>query len=89
MTEIPQDKSEYTVNLKIDHHGLPNGRYKINIAIGKKDFSGALINYDIAFDLLSFEIKYITQRENKEYFGYNRSGGLILHNKENISVLVK
>jgi hypothetical protein len=84
MIPIPFDRDTYKVRLTADHHGLPGGRYKIHIAIGRKDFSGALINYDVAFDLLSFEIKYITATEKKEYFRYERSWGIILHNKENI-----
>ena len=84
MIPIPFDRDTYKVRLTADHHGLPGGRYKIHIAIGRKDFSGALINYDIAFDLLSFEIKYITSAEKKEYFRYDRTWGIILHNKENI-----
>lgn len=84
MMPIPLDRDTYKVRLTADHHGLPSGRYKIHIAIGRKDFSGALINYDIAFNLLSFEIKYITAIDKKEYFRYERSWGIILHNKENI-----
>ena len=88
MTPIPQDKDNYKVRLSVFQHGLPRGRYKIHIAIGEKDFAQALINYDIAFDLLSFEIKYVTKAEQHEYFNYDRSWGIILHNKECITAEV-
>ena len=82
MTPIPSDKDIYKVHLSVHPHGLPRGRYKVHIAVGEKDFSQALINYDVAFDLLSFEIKYITKAEQQEYFNYDRAWGMILHNKE-------
>ena len=85
MTPIPTDKDIYKVHLSVTPHGLPRGRYKVHIAVGEKDFSQALINYDVAFDLLSFEVKYITKAEQHEYFNYDRSWGMILHNKECIT----
>lgn len=79
---IPEDKNEYKVHLSVFKHGLPRGRYKIHIAIGRKNFAEAHINYDIAFDLLSFEIKYIDSILRQEYNAWDRSFGIILHNKE-------
>lgn len=88
MTPIPKDRDTFKVLLTVFPHGLPKGRYKIHIAVGQKDFSQALINYDVAFDLLSFEVKYITKAEKKEYFNYERSWGMILHNKECITAKI-
>lgn len=88
-TPIPRDRDTFKVHLTVFPHGLPKGRYKIHIAVGKKDFSQALINYDIAFDLLSFEVKYITKAEKKEYLNYERTWGMILHNKECITARIE
>ena len=85
---IPQDVDTYKVQLTLDHLGLPKGRYKIHIAIGEKDFAKALKNYDIAFDLLSFEIKYIHSIQKDEYAQWHHSWGTILHNQENIQAQI-
>ncbi len=82
MMPVPQNVDRYKVRLKIYLHGLPKGRYKIHIAVGKKDFGEANINYDVAMNLLSFEIKYVEYADKKEYSAWNRSWGVILHNKE-------
>lgn len=88
LEKIPQDKDTYKVKIRIVQHGLPRGRYKINIAVGLKDFGFALSNYDVAFDLLSFEIKYISKHNQKEYASWERSWGIILHNQECIETEV-
>ena len=85
-TPIPTDVDCYKVVLTLRNLGLPRGRYKVHIAIGEKDFAKALKNYDIAFDLLSFEIKYIHSEVKEEYAQWNRNWGIILHNQENIDV---
>lgn len=79
---IPSDRDDYSVRLSVFQHGLPRGRYKIHIAVGRKNFAEAHINYDIAFDLLSFEIKYIDSISKQEYNAWDRAYGIILHNKE-------
>ena len=85
---IPQDREFFNVRLSVFQHGLPKGKYKVHIAVGKKDFAKALINYDIAFDLLSFEVKYITKESKQEYSAWDKSYGIILHNKECISASI-
>ena len=82
MMPVPTDKDNYKVHLSICQHGLARGRYQIHMAVGIKNFDQALLNYDIGFNLLSFEIKYITKAGKKEYARWDRSWGIILHNKE-------
>lgn len=82
---IPQDKDLFKVHLTVFQHGLPRGIYKIHIAVGRKNFAEAHINYDIAFDLLSFEVKYIDSIQKQEYNAWRRDFGIILHNKECIT----
>jgi len=81
-TEIPQDVENFKVRLKIIHHGLPKGKYRINLAAGLKNFSKANINYDVAINLLSFEIKYVDVVSKMEYSAWDRTWGMILHNQE-------
>lgn len=86
---VPQDKYTYKVRLTLNQLGLPKGRYKIHIAVGEKDFAKALKNYDIAFDLLSFEIKYLYSASKKEYAQWMREWGIILHNQTNIKAEIE
>ena len=83
---IPQDKDFYNVNLSLNNIGLPRGRYKIHIAVGERDYSIGSLTYDIAYNLLSFEVKYIDVNTQKEYAVWNKNWGITLHNKECITV---
>lgn len=82
LTKIPQNVENFKVRLKINHHGLPKGKYRISIAAGLKNFSKANINYDVATDLLSFEIKYVDVESRMEYSAWDKTWGMILHNQE-------
>ncbi len=79
---IPQDRDTFKVRLSVFQHGLPRGMYKVHIAVGRKNFAEAHINYDVAFDLLSFEVKYIDSIKKQEYNAWRKEFGMILHNKE-------
>lgn len=79
---IPQDRDEYFVNINLHHLGLPKGRYKVHLAAGIKDFDTANVNYDIVFDVLSFEVKYLSQIQKNHYCSWERDWGIILHNQE-------
>ena len=85
---IPQDRDVFKVRLTVSQHGLPKGMYKVHIAVGRKNFAEAHVNYDIAFDLLSFEVKYIDSKDKQEYNAWRRDFGIILHNKECIDAQI-
>ena len=87
-TEIPQDVETFKVRHKITKHGLPKGKYRISIAVGLKDYSKALVNYDVAMNLLSFEVKYVDVERKMEYSVWNKSWGMVLHNKECIETYI-
>ncbi len=89
-TEIPQDVETFKVRHKITEHGLPKGKYRISIAVGLKNFAKANINYDVAMNLLSFEVKYIDVASKEEYSAWEKTWGMVLHNQECIeSSIVK
>lgn len=88
IVKIPQGKDKYFVNLTLSNLGLPQGRYKIQLAAGIKEFDKANVNFDVVFDVLSFEIKYLNSSLKNEYCAWNRSWGIILHNKECINAVV-
>ena len=88
LTEIPQDIDVFKVKIKITEHGLPKGKYTINIAVGRKNYEEANVNYDVAMNLLSFEIKYVDVISKKEYGTWNKSWGIILHNQECIETSI-
>lgn len=88
LTEIPQDIDVFKVKIKITEHGLPKGIYTINIAVGRKNYEEANVNYDVAMNLLSFEIKYVDVISKKEYGTWNKSWGIILHNQECIETSI-
>ncbi len=65
--EIPQDKDEYIVRLKMRELGLFRGRYKLRFSVGQRDYSSYVMNFDATTDVLSFEIKYLKRNPLVEY----------------------
>ena len=59
-------KDEFTVNIGLRKHNLAKGKYYINFNVGKKTDEYNFIDYDIVYDVLSFEIAYIDQVTKKE-----------------------
>ncbi|MCQ2102479.1 MAG: polysaccharide ABC transporter ATP-binding protein [Fibrobacter sp.] len=65
--DIPTNKSEYNIRLKLKNHDLYKGIYTLRFLVGLRDFSTAVTNFDATTDVLSFEVKYLSKKEKLEY----------------------
>lgn len=83
MMDVPTDHDEYTVKLHLMNVHLTKGVYVINIEMGTKDFSTSVVNYDQVLNAMSFEVKYITKDEKREYSYWHRSWGGYISNYHN------
>ena len=55
---IPDNKDLFTVRLRVGHHNLANGKYKVAFNIGYKVDAYGFTDYDLVYNVLSFEMKY-------------------------------
>lgn len=90
MMPVPMDRDVYKLKLHVKNHHLTKGIYSIKVELGTKDFSSSITDYDIIDYALSFEVKYISKAEKKEYSCWQRSwGGYISHYHNNISAEIE
>ena len=60
------DKEQFKVILSVSDHNLARGRYSLNFNIGLKDDNEyGFKDYDVVYDMLSFEVKYIDHLTKK------------------------
>ena len=78
----------FTIKMKLSCHGLPKGKYNIQLATGIKNFATGTQNYDIVKDVLSFEIKKFKKNLDKEYLEWNKNWALVLHDQELIDISI-
>ena len=79
--------SEITdISVSIPHHGLAKGKYRVDVEVGNKDYHMGSRNYDMAINLLSFEVKYIHRDKKDEFFSWSRTWGETLHHEEGVYV---
>jgi len=56
--KTPMDKKDFKVSIKLGHHNLAKGKYKVNFNIGLKSEAFAYMDFDLIYDVLSFEVAY-------------------------------
>lgn len=86
--EVPTDKEEFSVEIKICKHGFAKGKYNVNVAIGRKDFIKEAENFDFVEDILSFQVKYAKSVAKQEYLNWSPAWGMTLHVDENIQAAI-
>ena len=64
---VPGNKDEFMVHMTLHHHDLYKGRYRLQFAIGVRDFSSVVANYDATVPILSFEVKYINKSSGSRF----------------------
>ena len=52
------NKDYFRVRVKVDNHNLSKGKYTIGINVGLKDEEYAYTHYDVAVNMLTFQIEY-------------------------------
>lgn len=82
------NKDEFFVHIHIPHPGLPKGVYRLRFEAIVTDFNSAPIHYDMAGDVLSFNVKYIHQAKKDEFLHWNISWGNRFHENEGMVVLL-
>lgn len=62
VTQVP-NKEQFGVKITISHHNLARGTYILNFNIGMKAGEYGYQDFDIVYEMLSFEVKYINEQK--------------------------
>ena len=54
--DVPTDKSEFDVHIKLAHHNLARGLYRVGFNIGHKEIAYGLRDYDVVHPVLLMEV---------------------------------
>jgi len=65
--ELRRVNGRFRLKLTLDNHTLGPGQYSVCFRFGEKDYSGNNISYDIANNVLTFEIKYAHYGSKEQY----------------------
>ena len=58
LLEIPENADTFSVRLRVGHHNLANGKYKLAFNIGYKVDAFGYTDYDLVYNVATFEIVY-------------------------------
>lgn len=87
LCEVPI-KEVFKIQLSIPEHNLARGKYSLNFNIGLKDDSEyGFIDYDVVYDMLMFEVKYIDHLTKKPIQVWRDEWGVLHLQKGKLSIL--
>lgn len=72
---LPNDTQTFKVRMIIPHHNTPMGRHKLNFSISRNDYTANTIDYDIIYEVISFDVNYIDALHTKPFTIWPRREG--------------
>ena len=86
---IPQNKDIFKVRIALENHCLTARKYQLSLNVGYKEMDGDIHNFEVVKSgVLSFEIKYISKKEKREYLNWNPQWGSIIHFEDSSKVFL-
>ena len=67
VTALPDNKDVFKAKISIHNHNTPMGRFHLNLNISRFDYNAVIRDYDIVFEALAFEVRYL-DKEHKQPF---------------------
>ena len=84
--EVPS-KEYFKIRLSIPNHNLARGKYSLNFNIGLKDDNDfGFKNYDVVYDMLMFEVKYVDHISKKPIQVWRDEWGVLHIQKGNVII---
>ena len=85
--EVPQ-KEIFKLRLSVSDHNLARGKYSLNFNIGLKDDNEyGFKDYDVVYDMLLFEVKYIDKQSKRPIQVWRDEWGVLHLQKGYIEIL--
>ena len=79
---LPADKDVMKVHVTIPHHNTPKGKYKVNFNISCYDYSAVIRDYDIVFEAVVFEVRYVDADHMFPFTIWPFRNGCSIHNSK-------
>lgn len=77
---LPDDKNIFKVRMTVPHHNTPMGRHKLNFNISQNDYSAKIRDYDIIYEVISFDVNYVDISHTQPFTLWPRREGTSIHN---------
>ena len=65
MTRICIKKDSFVVRLDLKSHNLARGKYYLSFNVGLKTDEYGFMDYDVVYNTVLFEVKYINKKSEK------------------------
>lgn len=80
IVQLTEGKNEFKVRLSVPNHNTPMGRHKLNFNISRYDYSANIRDFDIVYDVLSFEVTYVDANHSEPFTLWPFREGTSIHN---------
>lgn len=76
---LPEGKHTIKARMIIPNHNTPMGRHKLNFSISMNDYTANIRDYDIIFEVITFEVNYIDVSHTQPFSLWPRREGTSIH----------
>ncbi len=75
---LPESTDDFIVRVTLPSHHLTKGTYKVDMNISRFDYQAFARDYDLIFDALSFEVKYVDAAHKQSFTAWPRNLGNVI-----------
>ncbi len=76
---LPDNRNVFKVRMTVPHHNTPKGRHKLNFNISQNDYNARIRDYDIIYEVISFEVAFIDTAHTLHFSLWSRREGTSIH----------
>lgn len=76
---LPDDSNIFKVRMAVPHHNSPMGRHKLNFNISRNDYKATIRDYDIIFEVISFQVNFVDAAHTQLFSLWPRKEGTSIH----------
>lgn len=80
VVQLTDGQNVFKVRLSVPNHNTPMGRHKLNFNISRYDYSANIRDFDIVYDVLSFEVTYVDANHSAPFTLWPFREGTSIHN---------
>ena len=77
---LPEGKHAFTVRMSVPNHNTPMGRHRLNFSISMNDYNANVRDYDIIYEVITFNVNYIDAAHIQPFSVWPRREGTSIHN---------
>lgn len=76
---LPENSDTFKVRMTVPHHNTPMGRHKLNFNISRNDYTACIRDYDIIYEVISFDVNFIDAAHTQPFTLWPRREGTSNH----------